>query len=272
MSGILSRGLRSLAFRGQHPLLRVLDHPHILFPGLGAHYIRHDFHCLVVGRSRNFIDQRFHVVDLEGQFVQLALLGGKLCFLLGKDEVLLFQIFAVAVLCFFLQIQPVPFCNLEQHLPAGSIKGDLAVIPAAEGLIRVGQVKAQRFQCLFLLGCHLTVLVLAVEHMTLMDVGCAFVQMQCPVQHMNVFAEFGLELVNELRDDVQQILCRSVFIQRSQLVNGFFRAGFAAGQQVWNGTVALCVPILGVAPVLAFDKIRVVVFVELPFHIREGRG
>ena len=29
--------------------------------------------------------------------------------------------------------------------------------------------------------------------------------------------------------------------------------------------------ILGVAPVLAFDKGRVVVFVELPFHIREGR-
>ena len=30
-------------------------------------------------------------------------------------------------------------------------------------------------------------------------------------------------------------------------------------------------PDFGVAPVLAFDKIRVVVFVELPFHIREGR-
>ncbi len=62
-----------------------------------------------------------------------------------------------------------------------------------------------------------------------------------------------------------------MFIQRSQLVNGFFRAGLAAGQQVWNGTVALCVPILGVAPVLAFDKIRVVVFVELLFYLREGR-
>ena len=89
---------------------------------------------------------------------------------------------------------------------------------------------------------------------------------------MNVFAIPDLELLNELGDDVQQILCGSVFIQRSQLIDGFFRAGLAAGQQVRNGAVALRVPILGVAPVLAFDKIRVVVFVELPFHIREGRG
>ncbi len=164
-----------------------------------------------------------------------------------------------------------PFCNFKQHLPAGGIKGDLAVVAAAEGLVRVGQVEAQRFQCLFLLGCHLAVLVLAVEHMTLVDVGCAFVQMQRPVQNVNVFAKLGLELVNELGDDVQQVLCRSVFIQRSKLVDGLFRAGLAAGQQVRNGAVALRVPDLGVAFVLAFNKGRVVGFVELPFHIREGR-
>ena len=108
--------------------------------------------------------------------------------------------------------------------------------------------------------------------MAFMDVGCTFIQMQCPVQYMNVVAILGFELLDELGDDVQQILCRSVFIQRSKLVDCLFRAGLAAGQQVGNGAVALCVPILGVAPVLAFDKIRVVVFVELPFHIREGRG
>ena len=66
--------------------------------------------------------------------------------------------------------------------------------------------------------------------MTLVDVGCAFVQMQCPVQHMNVVAILGLELLDELCDDAQQVLCRSVFIQRSQLINGLFRAGFTAGQ------------------------------------------
>ena len=107
--------------------------------------------------------------------------------------------------------------------------------------------------------------------MTLVDVGCAFVQMQCPVQHMNMVAILGFELLDELGDDVQQVLCRSVFIQRSQLINGLFRAGLAAGQQVGNGAVALCVPDLGVALVLAFDEGRVVGLVELPFYIREGR-
>ena len=99
--------------------------------------------------------------------------------------------------------------------------------------------------------------------MTLVDVGCAFVQMQCPVQHMNMVAEFSLELLDELGDDVQQILRRSVFIQRSKLVNSLFRAGLAAGQQVGNRAVALRVPDFGIALVLAFHKNRVVGFVEL---------
>ena len=103
--------------------------------------------------------------------------------------------------------------------------------------------------------------------MAFVDVGRAFIQMQRPVQHMNVFAEFSLELLNELGDDVQQVLCRSVVIQRSKLVDGLFRTGLAAGQQVGNGAVALCVPDLGVALVLAFHKSRVVGLVELTFHI-----
>ena len=86
-----------------------------------------------------------------------------------------------------------------------------------------------------------------------------------------MFAIPDLELLNELGDDVQQILCGSVFIQRSQLIDGFFRAGLAAGQQVGNGTVALRVPDLGVALVLAFHKVGIAALIELPFHIREGR-
>ena len=61
-----------------------------------------------------------------------------------------------------------------------------------------------------------------------------------------------------------------MFIQRSKLIDGLFRAGLAAGQQVGNGAVALCVPDLGVTLVLAFHKSRVVGFVELPFYVREG--
>ena len=88
---------------------------------------------------------------------------------------------------------------------------------------------------------------------------------------MNVFAILDLELLNELGDDVQQVLCGSVFIQRSQLIDGFFRAGLVAGQQVGNRAVALCVPDFGIALVLTFDKSCVVGLIELPFHIREGR-
>ena len=106
--------------------------------------------------------------------------------------------------------------------------------------------------------------------MTFVDMGCAFIQMQRPVQHMNVFAKLGLELLNELRDDVQQVLCGSVFIQRPKLVDSFLWAGLAAGQQVGNGAVALRVPDLGVAGILAFDKGRVPTLVELPFYLREG--
>ena len=164
-----------------------------------------------------------------------------------------------------------PLGNLEQHLPAGCIKGDLAVISVTERLVWVRQLKTQRFQCLFLLRCYLAILVLAVEHMTFVDMGCAFIQMQRPVQHMNVFAKLGLELLNELRDDVQQVLCGSVFIQRPKLVDSLLRAGLATGQQVRNAAVSFGVPDLCVALVLVFDEGRVVGLVELPFHIREGR-
>jgi len=108
--------------------------------------------------------------------------------------------------------------------------------------------------------------------MTLMDVGSAFIQMQCPVQHMNMVAILGFELLDELGDDVQQVLCGGMVVHCSQLIDSFFRAGLAAGQQVGNGAVALRVPDLGITLVLAFNKGRVVGFVELPFHIREGRS
>ena len=106
--------------------------------------------------------------------------------------------------------------------------------------------------------------------MTLMDVGCAFIQMQCPVQYMNVVAILGFELLDELRDDAQQVLCRSVFIQRSKLVDRLFRAGLTAGQQVRNRAVALRVPDFGVALVLTFHKIGIAALVKLSFYLREG--
>ena len=45
---------------------------------------------------------------------------------------------------------------------------------------------------------HLDVYKRQVEHMAFVDVGRAFVQMQRPVQHMNMVAEFSLELLLSL--------------------------------------------------------------------------
>ena len=88
---------------------------------------------------------------------------------------------------------------------------------------------------------------------------------------MNVFAILGFELLNELCDEIEQILCGGVFIQRSELVDGLLRAGLAAGQQVGNGAITLRVPNLGIALVLTFHKIGIAALVKLSFYLREGR-
>ena len=108
--------------------------------------------------------------------------------------------------------------------------------------------------------------------MTLVDMRRTFVQMQCPVQYMNMVSEPRLELLNKLRHDRQQNFARSVFVQRPKLVDGFFRAGLAAGQQVGNAAVSFRMPNLGVTLILPFDELRIVGLVELPFHIRECPG
>jgi hypothetical protein len=62
-----------------------------------------------------------------------------------------------------------------------------------------------------------------------------------------------------------------VFVQRPKLVDSFFRAGLAAGQQVRNGAVTFSVPDFGIALVLAFHKIGISTLVKLSFYLREGR-
>lgn len=78
-------------------------------------------------------------------------------------------------------MQPMPSGDVKQDRPADRIKGLLAVVVPAFGLLRVGERDAQFFQRLFLLGTQFPVAVLTVENMTLMDVGCPLVQMERPV-------------------------------------------------------------------------------------------
>ena len=84
---------------------------------------------------------------------------------------------------------------------------------------------------------------------------------------MNMVAILGFELLDELGHDRQQNFARSVFVQRPKLVDSLLRASLAAGQQVGNGAVTLCVPDLGIALVLAFHKVGIAALIELPFHI-----
>ena len=112
-------------------------------------------------------------------------------------------------------------------------------------------------------------LVLTVEHMTLMDVGSAFIQMQCPVQQVHMSTKPFMKFSNELRYHQNQIFHRCVFVQRSELVDGFFRAGFLSGKQVLYGSVALGMTNLCIASILVLHKVRVVDFIEHLLHIAE---
>ena len=64
----------------------------------------------------------------------------------------------------------------------------------------------------------------------------------------------------------------TMFVQRPKLVDSFFRAVLAAGQQVRNGAVTFRVPDFGVALVLAFHKIGISALVKLSFYLRESCG
>ena len=60
-----------------------------------------------------------------------------------------------------------------------------------------------------------------------------------------------------------------MFIQRSKLIDGFFRAGFLTFKQVLYGSVALGVANLRIAGILVLHKVRIVDFIEHLLHIAE---
>ena len=60
-----------------------------------------------------------------------------------------------------------------------------------------------------------------------------------------------------------------MFVQCSQLVDGFFRAGFLTCKQVLYGSIALGVANLRIAGVLVLHKVSVMDFIEHLLHIAE---
>ena len=65
--------------------------------------------------------------------------------------------------------------------------------------------------------------------MAFVDVRRAFIQMQGPIQNVNVFAETLMELVHKFCGDLKKLFRGSMTFQRSQLIDTFFGTGLFAG-------------------------------------------
>ena len=94
-----------------------------------------------------------------------------------------------------------------------------------------------------------------------MDVRSSFIQMQGPIQNVNVLAKTLMELVHKFCGDLKKLFRGSVAFQCSKLINAFFGTGFLAGKQIFGGAVSFCVPDFGVALILSFGEVGVMEFV-----------
>ena len=108
--------------------------------------------------------------------------------------------------------------------------------------------------------------------MAFMDVRSSLIQMQGPVQNVNVLAKTLMELVHKFCGDLKKFFGRSVALQRSKLINAFFGTGFLAGKQIFGRTVSLGVPDFGVAFILLFGEVGVMQFVVELFDFFKGVG
>lgn len=106
--------------------------------------------------------------------------------------------------------------------------------------------------------------------MAFMDVRSSLIQMQGPVQNVNVLAKTLMELVHKFCGDLKKLFWGSVTFQRSKLINAFFGTGFLAGKQIFGRTVSLGVPDFGVAFILLFGEVRVMEFVVELFDFFKG--
>src|SRR5699024_10473883 len=109
------------------------------------------------------------------------LLRRKLLPLLHQDIILFFKIVPPTVGRLLIQMQTMPAADVKKQCPADGIKGLLAVIVPAFGLVRFWERDAKFFQRLLLLGTQFPVAVLTVKDVPLMNVGRGFVQMKRPI-------------------------------------------------------------------------------------------
>ena len=161
-------------------------------------------------------------------------------------------------------MQPMPSGDVKQDRPADRIKGLLAVVVPAFGLLRVGERDAKFFQRLFLLGAQFPIAVLTVKDVPLMDVGRPLVQMERPVQDVDMGTEAALKFLIKLIDDGKERIRRDGFSHRADLVDTFLRAGLVVFQQVLHSAVVLGVPGFLIPGVLSFHIAAVMLVVIHP--------
>lgn len=83
-----------------------------------------------------------------------------------------------------------------------AVKHYLPVVCPALRPVQIGECDAQRFKRFVLRGLYLPVLVHYVEDMPLMDVRGFFVQMQRPVQDVDIRAEAFFKFRKIIRSDL----------------------------------------------------------------------
>ena len=77
-----------------------------------------NLHRLVIGNIRNFLHQRFHILDFKGQLLQLLFLGSQLLLLLHQNVVLLLQIRPPTIGRFLLQMHPMFSADVKKQRAA----------------------------------------------------------------------------------------------------------------------------------------------------------
>ena len=234
--------------------------------GHGFYLVCYQFHRLVISNAGHLINQIVHILNFKRQFFQLLSLRRQLLLLLHQDIILLFQIRPPTIGWFLLQMHPMLVADVKKHCPAYCIKSLFSIIVFALGLTRIRQFNPQFLQRLFLLGTQLPIPVFTVKHMALMDVGCALIQMQRPVQNVDMGTKAPFKLLVKFADNECQSTRWNGFFYGANLVDTFLWAGLVIFQQIIYSAVALGVPGFLVPGILGIHMIGIMLIVIHPLN------
>ena len=103
-----------------------------------------------------------------------------------------------------------------------------------------------------------------------MDVRTGLIQVQRPVQYMNMLAEALFDGVHELLNDIQKRLRRRAIALLANLVDGLLGADADIGQKIVYGAVSLDVAGFLVASVLSGDESAIAALIFVVLMLDEG--